>query len=567
MTWRPILNHGFGRCSGKMTLANDTTRPAFRLSVFILGGLTAAFIFIAGYLVLSDPQYRAVRLLNSAYRIISLVASEAPGADSLALAAADGMVSLLGPYSQYLPPERWEIMIEETEGVYCGIGVEMVILDGVVTIVSPIQGSPAHRAGIRAGDRIIKIDGQSARGITSIEAADRIRGPRDSIVVLEVERPGQDRLLVFKLARDEVMIRPVSVAGVTPGGIGYVRLTRFSAGAAEMLDSILNTFLTGGLAGWILDLRGNPGGLLDEAAAVAGCFLPEGTTVCETRGRHRLTSFSSYSAGEPVSTDVPVIVLIDEGSASASEIVAAAIADHQRGVIVGRRSFGKGLVQSFFSLGDRHALQLTTGRYFTPGGYSFYHPHDEPEEDQTTVDDSGDRKGGLTPHLIVENATPLMVEGELMQSGAFLNYIAAHADSLERMSFSTLWEGFSAEIRGAKIQYVTRLEYAFAVAESAAAYSPAAAEWERMFADLKSPLEIDRAAELAGAEPRIKMRLAESAVLFGGDQGIRYLPQYLELDMDTKTAVGILGDSARYRNLLANPPAQNRPSSKTGDQI
>jgi carboxyl-terminal processing protease len=550
-----------------MTSADETTRSAFRLSVFAFGGLTAAFILIAGYLVLADGQYRAVRLLNSAYRIISLVASEAPGADSLALAAADGMVSLLGPYSQYLPPKRWEIMIEETEGVYCGIGVEMVILEGVVTIVSPIQGSPAHRAGIRAGDRIIKIDGKSARGITSIEAADRIRGPRDSIVVLGVERPGQDRLLVFELARDEVMIRPVSVAGVTPGGIGYVRLTRFSAGAAEMLDSILNTFITGGSTGWILDLRGNPGGLLDEAAAVAGCFLPEGTTVCETRGRHRLTSFSSYSVGEPISADIPIIVLIDEGSASASEIVAAAIADHQRGVIVGRRSFGKGLVQSFFSLGDRHALQLTTGRYFTPGGYSFYHPHDEPEEDQTTVDDSGDCEGGLTPHLIVENATPSMVEGELMQSGAFLNSIAVHADSLERVSFGALWEDFSAEIRGAKIQYVTRLEYAFAVAESAATYSLAAADWERVFADLKSPLEIDRAAELAGAEPQIKMRLAESAVLFGGDQGIRYLPQYLELDMDTKMAVEILGDSARYRNLLANPPAQNRPSSKTGDQI
>lgn len=548
-----------------MPADNLTRRLKFRLPAVVLGGLTLAIIVVAGYLVLADPQFRAVRLLNSAYRIITLAASEAPGADSLALAAADGMTSLLDPYSQYLPPERWEIMREETEGVYYGIGVEMVILDGVVTVVSPIQGSPAHRAGIRAGDRIVQIDGKSARGITSMEAADRIRGPRGSAVILGVERPGVDRLLVFELDRDEVMIRPVTVAGMAADGIGYIRLARFSAGAAEMLDSVLQEFIINGSTGWIFDLRGNPGGLLDEATAVAGCFLPEGTAVCETRGRQRLTSFSSPSIGEPISVDMPLVVLIDEGSASASEIVAAAIADHHRGVIVGRRSFGKGLVQSFFSLGERQALQMTTGRYFTPGGYSFYHPRGQAEEDQATSGKSPDREGGLIPHLIVDAAAPSMVEGELMQNGIFLNYVAVNADSMERMQFEALWENFLAEIQQVEIQYVTPLEYAFAVAESTAAYSLVAEDWARAFVNLQSSIEIDRRMELAAAEPRLKMRLAESAILFGGDRGIRYLPQYLMLDVDTRTALEVLGNPERYRALRETPPATAGLAATTGD--
>jgi len=523
------------------------------ITAILFGAATATLILFAVYLVYSDPRHRAVRLLNSAYQIIAAVASEAPDEDSVALAAADGMTASLDPYSQYLPPDRWEIMREETEGVYYGIGVEMVILDGIITVVSPIQGSPAHRAGMRAGDRIVQIDGEAAMDITSVEAARRIRGPKGSTVTLGVERAGADHLLLIELRREEVIVRPISIAGLTAAGIGYIRLSRFSAGAAEILDSVLQEFIAQGSAGWILDLRGNPGGLLDEAAGVAGCFLPEGSIVCETRGRSRITSFATESLGRPVSTEIPLAVLIDEGSASASEIVAAAIADHRRGVIVGRRSFGKGLVQSFFSLGEQQALQLTTGRYFTPGGYSFsYSIHDSLDNEPGITDDKV-RDGGLIPHLVVTGEEASDVETELMQNGVFLNYIAVNADVLDKASFDELWDGFAAEIRRANMTYTTPLEFAFAMAESTAARSPAAKEWARVFDRIHQPLAADRIAEYTAAEPRLKTRLAESVLLFGGNKGLNYLPQYLELDEDTRAAVHVLCDAPQYHALREHP--------------
>jgi carboxyl-terminal processing protease len=536
-----------------MNMPDQTRRSGPDTPIILLGVAMLGCILLAGYLVVADPQFRAVRLLNSAYKIIALAASEAPGADSLALAAADGMIASLDPYSQYLPPDRWEVMREETEGVYCGIGVEMVILDGTVTVVSPIQGSPAHRAGMRAGDRIVSIDGESATDITSMEAAERIRGPQGSTVVLGVERPGVEHLLLIGLQRDEVLVRPVSIAGTTADGIGYVRLTRFSAGAADLLDSILQDFVAAGSTAWILDLRGNPGGLLDEAAAVAGCFLPEGTPVCETRGRRQFSSFTTVSLGRPISTEVPVVALIDEGSASASEIVAAALTDYQRGVIIGRRSFGKGLVQSFFTLGERYALQMTTGRYFTPGGYTFYHSYKNLEDDTSGQQQDHAEDGGLIPHLTVENTGSSIMETELMQNGAFINYLAGHSDLVDQCSFEELWDGFAAEIRQTDLKYQTPLEFAFAQTESTALRSPAAAQWGQVFARLKSPLAAEHDGEYATAETRLKTRLAESILLFGVEPGGQCLSRYLELDPDTKVALEVLRDRGRYDALRNNP--------------
>jgi len=533
------------------------TKLFFRPRTFVWGVLIVAVIFLATYLVLTDRQFRAVRLLNSAYTVISRVALEVPTADSLVLAAADGMMSVLDPYCEFLSPSRRDIMREEIEGSYFGIGVEIVIFDGVITVVSPIPGTPAHRAGLQPGDRIVEIDGESARGIVSSEAVKRLRGQQGTTVILGVERADLEHLLVFELERDEITIRPVNLAGLTPEGVGYVRLARFSLGAAEMLDSILHCFLAEGSTAWILDLRGNPGGFLNEAVQVAGCFLSKGTLVCQTRGRNRLASFSSLTSGEPVAADLPLVVLIDGSSASASEIVAAAITDHRRGVIAGRRSFGKGLVQSQSPLNDRHALQLTTGRYFTPAGYSFSHPSRDRNED--TIPDDQVQKGGLTPHVTVESDGPSALEAELLQKGTFLNFVVSLPDSTAGKSFDDLWDLFLALIGREKTRFVTPLEYAVAQAESVAALSPIAPRWKKAFTRLWVPAKIDRAAELANAVPRLKVRLAESLVLFGGECGAAFLPVYLSLDEDTKIAVEILTDPERYRSILGVPFTNHEP--------
>ena len=525
-----------------------------RLRTAVLAATIVVVILIAGYLVATDPQYHSVRLLNAACSTIADSAVYAPGADTLVVAGADGMLSLLDPYCLFLPPVRRDILREETEGLYYGIGIEMVIYGGVVTVVSPIAGSPAYRAGVRAGDRIVRIDGKPATGITTGEAMRRLRGPRGTRVSVTVERPGVAYPLTFELARDEIVVRPVAFAGLTAEGIGYVRLVRFSPTAAEMLDSVLQQFLSQGSRGWVLDLRGNPGGFLDQAIDVAGCFLPQGALVCETRGRNRFANSSLFTSDEPVSTTIPLVVLIDGGSASASEIVAAAITDHHRGVIVGRRSFGKGLVQSQGVLNGEYGLQLTTARYYTPGGYTFSHTW--PGEDTVAQSQQDVRQGGLLPDFEVTGEGPFAAEAEVMRRGMYLNFVAMIGDSTTGVSFDSLWSGFLHSLDAAETRFATPVALMIAEAESVAASSPLAAEWKTAFNRLTVPVTAEREAELARAMPRLKMRLTESLMLYGGERGRRFLPTYLALDDDTRTAVEILSDPRRYQSLLGSSNKQ-----------
>jgi len=525
--------------------------PRGRVAIVVV--LTAVAIVAAVFLIQTDERLDQLRLLNSAYTIIRSVGLESPGSDSLLLAAADGMMAGLDPYCEYMPPSRWEIMREETEGLYHGIGVEMVIDDGLITVVSPIPGSPAERAGLRPGDRIVEIDGKTARDITSAEAADRLRGDAGTMVTVGIERAGFDILLTFELERAEIIMEPVSFSGMTPEKIAYIRLTRFSPGAATMLDSVLSRFMAEGSKGWILDLRGNPGGYLDQAVEVAGCFLPRGALVCETRGRRRLLSFSLYNEQDPVSTEIPLVVLINEGSASASEIVAAAIADHRRGVIIGRRSFGKGLVQSITTLGVENFLQLTTGRYFTPGGYSFSRTWGDDEPDSLVPVQAGVQEGGLEPHITIDVDNISGPEIELARRGAFLSYVASVYDSLPGASFSSIWDRFLLSIGGEKMEFFTRVELAIAQAEEVAGQSLIASEWKQAFSGLRAPIAADHADELARALPRLKIRLAETLVLNGNLHGAAFLPSYLSLDPDTRAALDVLGDPARYQSVLRQP--------------
>jgi len=534
---------------------NAASEQVPRDRVTILVVLTVAAIVAAVFLIQTDERLDQLRLLNSAYAIIGSVGLESPGSDSLLLAAADGIMSSLDPYCEYMPPSRWEIMREETEGLYHGIGVEMVIDGGVITVVSPIPGSPAERAGLRPGDRIVEIDGKTARDITSAEASDRLRGEAGTTVTIGIERVGFDIPLTFELERAEIIVEPVSFSGMTPDKIAYIRLARFSPGASTMLDSVLSRFMADGSKGWILDLRGNPGGYLDQAVEVAGCFLPRGALVCETRARRRILSFSLWNEQDPVSTEIPLVVLIDEGSASASEIVAAAIADHRRGVIVGRRSFGKGLVQSITAMDEHNFLQLTTGRYFTPGGYSFSRTWgaDEPDTLAPVTGQAGVQDGGLEPDVTIDVDNISGPEIELARRGAFLSFVASVYDSLPRTSFSAIWDRFLSSIGGGNMEFLTPLEVAIAQAEKVADQSLIAAKWKKAFSGLKAPIAADHANELTRALPRLKIRLAEALVLHGNEHGAAVLPFYLSLDPDTRAALEVLGDPPRYRSVLRQP--------------
>ncbi len=302
-----------------------------------------------------------------------------------------GMLTGLDPHSVYLDAEALRDSRESTTGRFGGLGMEVTLDGGVVTVVAPIDDTPAHQAGIRAGDRIIQLDQTPTRGMTLGEAVERMRGKPGTRIRLLVERDGVARHIVFFLRR--AVIRTVTVKSrLLDESYAYVRITRFQTGTTAALRRAINRLKrdTGGaLDGVVLDLRNNPGGVLGSAVGVANTFLAAGTIVT-TRGRNR-SSRQHFDATIPdFIGDAPLVVLVNGGSASASEIVAGALQDHRRAVILGTRTFGKGSVQSIIPVANDAGLKLTTARYFTPAGRSIQDRGIEPNVSTEATAPDGD---------------------------------------------------------------------------------------------------------------------------------------------------------------------------------
>jgi carboxyl-terminal processing protease len=288
----------------------------------------------------------------------------------LVYGALQGAVGSLDPHSSFMTPEEFKELQIETKGKFSGIGIEITLKDRVLTVVSPIEGTPAYQAGLQAGDQIVKIDGTPTKNITLMEAVKKIRGAKGSKVILTINREGFSKPRDFAITREIIPIRSVK-ARILPGGIGYVRVANFQ----DQTDHDLQGFLKKmrqklvPFRGLILDLRNDPGGLLDQAVRVSDEFLKSGLIVyTEGRSRQQNMRFYARPGGEAKVASVPMVVLINEGSASASEIVAGALKDQKRALIVGSKSFGKGSVQTIIPLEDGSALRLTTALYYTPSG-------------------------------------------------------------------------------------------------------------------------------------------------------------------------------------------------------
>jgi carboxyl-terminal processing protease len=280
-----------------------------------------------------------------------------------------GAVSTLDSHSSFMTPEEYRELQIETKGKFSGIGIEITLKDRVLTVVSPIEGTPAYRAGLQAGDQIVKINGAPTKNMTLTEAVRSIRGPKGSKVTLTINRHGFTQPKDFAIVREIIPIRSVK-ARVVDGGIGYIRLANFQ----DQTDTDLQTYLKKmhtrlvPFKGLILDLRNDPGGLLEQAVRVSDEFLKSGLIVyTEGRSPHQSMRFYAHP-GEKLGIPIPMVVLINEGSASASEIVAGALKDQKRAIIVGSKSFGKGSVQTIIPLEDGSALRLTTALYYTPSG-------------------------------------------------------------------------------------------------------------------------------------------------------------------------------------------------------
>ena len=361
-----------------------------RRKTVVLLGLVAFIAFLSGGWLLQRGGTRAGNIYQQARMFESVVAYVADyyvdslGEGEVYDMAIDGLLRELGdPYTTFLRPDDFERLRISTTGNYGGLGIRIEVSDGWITVVTPLPGTPAERAGVQAGDRIIEVDGESTHEWAIDRAVGELRGPAGEPVDITIARPGIPEPLEFTIERARVHVKSVQYGTVLPGGIGYVQLATVSEASARELAEEIERLRGEGATSLILDLRNNPGGLLNEGVAVTDLFLDKGQVVVETRGRARGASGVHRAARDQQWADMPLVVLVNQNSASAAEIIAGALQDHDRGLILGATTFGKGLVQTVFELGPGpQALKITTGRWYTPSGRVLERPD---QQDRTRI--------------------------------------------------------------------------------------------------------------------------------------------------------------------------------------
>lgn len=316
-----------------------------------------------------EDTYRQLEVFANILSIIQENYLEEIDANTTIEGAITGMLLSLDPHSSYLTADDFDELQEETRGNFSGVGIEITIQEGLLTIISPIEGTPADIAGLQANDLIVKINGKATKSMPSMEAVKLLRGPKNSEVILSIYREGWEQLKEFTIIRDIIPLQSVHGLFLEPG-FAYIRITNFQSKTTEDLRETLESLREETkIKGLVLDLRNNPGGLLEQAISVSDVFLEEGLVVY-TKGRIPEQNMTFQAHANNGKNNYPLIILVNEGSASASEIVAGAIQDHKRGVIIGNTTFGKGSVQTILPLPGGSGLRLTTARYYTPNGRS-----------------------------------------------------------------------------------------------------------------------------------------------------------------------------------------------------
>jgi len=319
----------------------------------------------------SADTYRELNLFGDVFERVRADYVEVPDENALIESAINGMLAGLDPHSSYLSPKNFKDMQVQTSGKFGGLGIEVTMEEGVIKVVSPIDDTPAARAGILAGDLITGLDGELIEGLSLNDAVEKMRGPINTPITLTIARDGVEKPFDVKLVREEIVIQ--SVRSRQEGDVGYIRISSFNEqtfdGLKAAMDKLEESIGPEKVKGWVIDLRNDPGGLLDQAIAVSDAFLDRGEIV-STRSRHAEETQRYNAHSGDLADGKPVIILVNGGSASASEIVAGALQDQRRATIIGTRSFGKGSVQTIIPLGANGALRLTTARYFTPSGRS-----------------------------------------------------------------------------------------------------------------------------------------------------------------------------------------------------
>jgi carboxyl-terminal processing protease len=371
---------------------------------------------------------------------------EEVSSEELVDAAISGIRNILDPHTAYFSPKDYEDLKVSTEGEFGGLGIQIGIRDQILTVVSPLAGTPAHRMGMRAGDKIIKIDSSSTQGITIDDAVEKLRGKPGSPVKLTILREGILEPIEFNIVREIIKIESVPYGGMLNDSVGYIKVTQFAKRTGADLEARINELKKRNMKALVLDLRVNPGGLLNQAIEVSEQFLNKGEMVVYTKGRVKGQNQEYHSGRSPIWTK-KLVVMVNENSASASEIVAGAIQDWDRGLVMGETTFGKGSVQTILQLdGQKNTLKLTTAYYYTPAGRCINKPenavrfksHDADSTKDTTVFTThGGRQvqagGGITPDVVVPSLKLSRFGQDLLRRTMFFNFIIKKRAEIEKL--------------------------------------------------------------------------------------------------------------------------------------
>ena len=400
----------------------------------IVAGTMLAALVTGGWLLQRGARtgaftsYEGARLFENVFRRIQNDYVDAVTDSALYAKSVDGMLyELRDPYSTFLPPDRFARLNESTSGNYGGLGVEVDLRDGWLIVVAPLPGGPAERAGLQPGDRIIEIAGKQTKGWTNEEASKVLRGKPGTMVDLKIERPGVTTPLEFRLQRNTIHQSAVRRTAMLTEGVGYIDLKAFSDSTAKELNGAVTGLLARGMKTLVLDLRTNPGGLLAQGVRVSDLFLNEGQKIVSMRGRLPETNREYADTAAQRWPNLPLMVLVDGRSASAAEIVAGALQDHDRAVIIGTPTYGKGSAQTVIPFGDQGGLKITTARWFTPVGRSIARrrPNDDDDEEVATPPRERFRTdggrivyggGGITPDVTAGDSIPPVEETNFMRA-------------------------------------------------------------------------------------------------------------------------------------------------------
>lgn len=552
------------------------TRPRF-VRLFGLGLM--AILFSLGFTAAGDGDfllkiYKGIDTFGRVYKEVATNYVDEIDPDKFVRAGIEGMLKTLDPYTVYIDERERDEIDLVTTGRYGGVGITVGMRDGAITVVGLLEGFSASKHGIQIGDKILAIDGESLEDASFDAVRSKVRGAPGTELRMSIEREGESGPLEFVLLREEIPVRNVPYSGFVAPDVGYIRLERFSRTAGDDVRLAIRELNTRGqLSGLILDVRDNPGGLLDMAVDVASKFLPESSLVVTTRGRQKDADRRYFTTGKPMLPDVPVAVLVDRGSASASEIVAGAIQDLDRGVIVGSRTFGKGLVQTIAPLSESTSLKITTGRYFTPSGRSiqeidYFHRTDDGDvriipdslrrEFRTSHNRSVFEGGGIEPDSVVRAVTPGPFARALAEKALFFKFANKFASRTKALPADFTAGG---EVLRDFERYVTESGFAFKdeladklkeMEESARQgnYGPAVMEgivklraaisqesrshFERHAAEIRRILTLEIIGRVHGETERIRAALKD--------------------DRQVEVAIGLVRAKRAYQQILSGTP-------------